>query len=332
MDLLIRTGGEQRLSDFLLWESAYAEFFFTPRMWPDFDGDDLAAAVAEFRGRDRRFGALSGHRDEMTVMARPILLGSSPSRSEDSAPAILFDAAPGLNWGIWTLAAVIGPLLSARRGGGRCGAPFSRRSRSRVPSVSRRLHAAAGRHAVIGAAVAMLLAIAVLLAGDPGWERLTAAFMLWAPWWRRFAVLGEAVRRADELGGLVATPRYRPLLRGALLALPVVGLFTLILANADPVLATLRDDLADALARLEFVPRLMFFGAPRHPRLGGCGIVMHRGSVPAPALGGAGSTPRARGHRAPRHPRRGRRALRRVPSPAAQLSLRQRPGRIRDRG
>lgn len=59
VELLIRTGGEQRLSDFLLWESAYAEFFFTARMWPDFHGDDLAAAVAEFRSRDRRFGALS---------------------------------------------------------------------------------------------------------------------------------------------------------------------------------------------------------------------------------------------------------------------------------
>ena len=58
VDLLIRTGGEQRLSDFLLWESAYAEFFFTARMWPDFHRDDLTAAVAEFRGRDRRFGAL----------------------------------------------------------------------------------------------------------------------------------------------------------------------------------------------------------------------------------------------------------------------------------
>ena len=59
VDLLIRTGGEQRLSDFLLWESAYAELFFTARMWPDFRQADLAAAVAEFRGRDRRFGALS---------------------------------------------------------------------------------------------------------------------------------------------------------------------------------------------------------------------------------------------------------------------------------
>ncbi len=59
VDLLIRTGGEQRLSDSLLWESAYAEFLFIPRMWPDFHGDDLVAAVAEFRGRDRRFGTLS---------------------------------------------------------------------------------------------------------------------------------------------------------------------------------------------------------------------------------------------------------------------------------
>ncbi len=58
VDLLIRTGGEQRLSDFLLWESAYAELHFTSRMWPDFDESDLAAAVAEFHTRQRRFGGL----------------------------------------------------------------------------------------------------------------------------------------------------------------------------------------------------------------------------------------------------------------------------------
>jgi undecaprenyl diphosphate synthase len=59
VDLLVRTGGEQRLSDFLLWESAYAELLFTPRMWPDFTGADLADAVAEFRRRSRRFGAVA---------------------------------------------------------------------------------------------------------------------------------------------------------------------------------------------------------------------------------------------------------------------------------
>jgi undecaprenyl diphosphate synthase len=58
VDLLVRTGGEQRLSDFLLWECAYAELYFTPAMWPDFGAADLAAAVAEFHARERRFGAL----------------------------------------------------------------------------------------------------------------------------------------------------------------------------------------------------------------------------------------------------------------------------------
>ena len=59
VDLLIRTSGEQRLSDFLLWECAYAELIFTPRLWPDFTAQDLAAAVADFRSRERRFGGLT---------------------------------------------------------------------------------------------------------------------------------------------------------------------------------------------------------------------------------------------------------------------------------
>lgn len=58
VDLLIRTGGEQRLSDFLLWECAYAELFFTPCLWPDFGPDELKEALGEFRRRDRRYGAL----------------------------------------------------------------------------------------------------------------------------------------------------------------------------------------------------------------------------------------------------------------------------------
>jgi undecaprenyl diphosphate synthase len=58
VDLLIRTGGERRLSDFMLWECAYAELFFSSRMWPDFGESDLAEAVGDFLGRDRRFGRL----------------------------------------------------------------------------------------------------------------------------------------------------------------------------------------------------------------------------------------------------------------------------------
>lgn len=58
VDFLIRTGGEKRLSDFLLWESAYAELFFIDRMWPDFTEADLRSALDDFRRRERRFGAI----------------------------------------------------------------------------------------------------------------------------------------------------------------------------------------------------------------------------------------------------------------------------------
>ncbi|HET6633164.1 MAG TPA: di-trans,poly-cis-decaprenylcistransferase [Rhodanobacteraceae bacterium] len=59
VDLLIRTGREQRLSDFLLWECAYAELLFSSVLWPDFSASDLAEALADFRQRERRFGRLA---------------------------------------------------------------------------------------------------------------------------------------------------------------------------------------------------------------------------------------------------------------------------------
>ncbi|HUK31563.1 MAG TPA: di-trans,poly-cis-decaprenylcistransferase [Candidatus Acidoferrum sp.] len=58
VDLVIRTGGEQRLSDFLLWESAYAELYFTRKMWPEFSAEDLREAIREFHSRVRTFGRL----------------------------------------------------------------------------------------------------------------------------------------------------------------------------------------------------------------------------------------------------------------------------------
>ncbi len=70
VDLLIRTGGERRLSDFLLWESAYAELVFVDQMWPDFAAADLAAALREFHTRTRRFGGLPSH--------APAISGATP--------------------------------------------------------------------------------------------------------------------------------------------------------------------------------------------------------------------------------------------------------------
>ena len=73
VDLIVRTGGEQRLSDFLLWEAAYAELVFTQTLWPDFTRADLDAAIAEFRRRERRFGGM-------------VACGQRPAPGERSAP------------------------------------------------------------------------------------------------------------------------------------------------------------------------------------------------------------------------------------------------------
>lgn len=59
-DMIIRTSGEQRISNFLLWQCAYAELVFLDVLWPDFDRDDLIAAIRDFHGRERRFGATGG--------------------------------------------------------------------------------------------------------------------------------------------------------------------------------------------------------------------------------------------------------------------------------
>jgi undecaprenyl diphosphate synthase len=60
-DLVIRTGGEQRLSNFLLWQAAYAELYFTPILWPDFGEEHFMDALAEYAHRERRFGKIVNH-------------------------------------------------------------------------------------------------------------------------------------------------------------------------------------------------------------------------------------------------------------------------------
>ena len=81
VDLLIRSGGEKRLSDFLLWECAYAELCFVDMLWPDFGADDLRAAIADFHRRERRFGGLGtpavSRPDDRAAPARP----RTPTRS-----------------------------------------------------------------------------------------------------------------------------------------------------------------------------------------------------------------------------------------------------------
>ena len=66
-DLLIRTGGEVRVSNFLLWQMAYTEFYFSEQLWPDFRHEDFYAAVAEYQSRQRRFGKTGAQVEQKTV-------------------------------------------------------------------------------------------------------------------------------------------------------------------------------------------------------------------------------------------------------------------------
>ena len=78
VDLVVRTSGEQRLSDFLLFEAAYAELLFTDTLWPDFDGEDLRRAVEAFRRRERRYGGLARDEGDRGRSDVPDLRGSAP--------------------------------------------------------------------------------------------------------------------------------------------------------------------------------------------------------------------------------------------------------------
>ena len=75
-DLFIRTGGEKRISNFLLWQLAYAELYFTDTLWPDFDAEALDKAIASYRGRERRFGRTS---EQLIEQAVPDAQGTTPA-------------------------------------------------------------------------------------------------------------------------------------------------------------------------------------------------------------------------------------------------------------
>lgn len=226
-------------------------------------------------------------------MDRPLLLWCAAVFLAGLGTAILFDAAPGLGWSFWTLAAAGGLLLCVRAGGAPVAGPFLAPLAGAVGlGIAATITAAPPFQVLIAIGVAVALAASVLTVGDQGWERLRARFMLGLPVAGPLRTLEEAIRRVGDLAGLVATPRHRTVVRGALLAAPVVSGFTWILSDADPVLGRLRDDLAEALARLEFVPRLVFFVALLTAALGGCGIALRRGQVRQAMPPGPTPTPR----------------------------------------
>ena len=197
VDLLIRTGGEQRLSDFLLWESAYAELLFTARMWPEFDAAPSwprpSASSGAASDGSGRFRARPPRGERRARMRGPVGGGRGAGRARHGGPVRSGSGGE------------LGAMVD-RSGGRRRGVDAARRRSPSCPllafagmlGVGAAVTAAVCFHVLIAGAVLALLAMAVLLAGDARWARVTVPFMLCAPLVASLHGLAETVRRATE--------------------------------------------------------------------------------------------------------------------------------------
>lgn len=194
-----------------------------------------------------------------------------------------FDAQPGVNWTIWTVVAASGLALTTRR------------ARGRVPREIALLLLLActlsGGAAITAdpvfqfltfAGVATLLALATLIAGGARLEQAGLLFLLLAPLFASIRTGVEAIRRVFEGAGMIGRNGGASVLRGALIALPVVAGLALLLSQADPVLAVVRDDVARAIAGWTFLPRLFFLVIIGGMMLGACGLALHPGPEGSP--------------------------------------------------
>ncbi len=98
-DLVIRTSGEMRLSNFLLWQLAYAEIYVTPTLWPEFRGLHLLEGIAEYQKRERRYGGLAGdaHKRQRLKSSCQSSSGQPPSSRAVTKPAITHPRRAGVN-------------------------------------------------------------------------------------------------------------------------------------------------------------------------------------------------------------------------------------------
>lgn len=174
---------------------------------------------------------------------------------------MLFDALPGLNWLLWTLAAVTGLLLFTRRRGR---PPRSIMIMGAVPVVIAGAAAVTANpvmSVLICLAIGFLLAIQMLLATRSSLRSITTFFAALAPPVALRAAALESLHRAIDATNLIRSTRARAWVRGLAITLPVLIGFALLLAEADPVFAGWRDAIGALIANWEFVPRMIFFVA-----------------------------------------------------------------------
>ena len=194
---------------------------------------------------------------------------------------VLFDASIGLNWSLWMTLSAASLGLSAWLGAGRVSAPLAATlALACALGTGAALTADPVFHALIALCALTLLALAMLVARDPTTGWLDLPFVAGAPMAAGALALFEAARRSIELLGSLAGPRHRPAVRGAAMALPVITVLALLLAGADPILARARDTVLELIERVDFIPRLVFFGALLAGALGAGGVTLREGAVP----------------------------------------------------
>ena len=195
---------------------------------------------------------------------------------------VLFDGAWGINAAVWTVTAAVGLLLCVRRSGGSISAPLG-------VALGLAVLLAAGTavttdavfHGWIILAVLVLFAIGTRLAADGRANGMGAVFMASAPGVALGRGLVEVECRVTESIASMSTDRSRPWVRGAVIALPVVVLFALLLADADPLFAAIRHGLRETLAAWNFLPRVGFFATLLTAALGAGGLALRGGAAPA---------------------------------------------------
>lgn len=204
---------------------------------------------------------------------------------------VLFDGAWGVNTVVWTATAAAGLLVCARGSGARIASTLVvTLGLTVLLAGGTAVTADAAFHGWIVVALVILLTVATLLAEDGRAERLGVMLMAQAPLVAAHRGLAEVGRRVGELVDRLSAERSRPWVRGVVIALPILVLFGLLLADADPVFATIRRSVRETLEQWDFLPRLVFFTATLTAALGAGGLALRGTREPA-----ATSTPPAVG-------------------------------------
>jgi hypothetical protein len=216
---------------------------------------------------------LRAQRDEIILWAAAALVAALGTW-------VMYDAMPGINWGAWTLIAAAGLFIFIRTAGART--IWITSGIAVIIAFGASITADPFIHALIVISVIIFLALSMLLSSNPTIRRITAWFVVPAPVIAFATAITESIKRGIDALHLVRSDRTRAVLRGVLITAPVVVIFALLLASADPTFALWRDAVENLLTSWAFLPRVFFFIGMLAITLGAYGYAQREASQPVP--------------------------------------------------